>query len=76
LRRYNRFKAGHPAGFIEAFANLYSDIADCLRQFKLTGHWESDEVFGAELAAEGLYFLDAMVTSAKNKTWQKIERQS
>ena len=23
LRRYNRFKAGHPAGFIEAFANLY-----------------------------------------------------
>jgi len=25
--RYNRFKAGHPDGFIEAFANLYLDIA-------------------------------------------------
>ena len=23
LDRYNRFKAGHPAGFIEAFANIY-----------------------------------------------------
>lgn len=25
--RYNRFKAGHPDGFIEAFANTYLDIA-------------------------------------------------
>lgn len=25
--RFNRFKAGHPDGFIEAFANTYSDIA-------------------------------------------------
>ena len=25
--RYNRFKSGHPAGFIEAFGNLYVDIA-------------------------------------------------
>jgi predicted dehydrogenase len=25
--RYNRFKAGHPDGFIEAFANTYNDIA-------------------------------------------------
>ena len=38
-RRYNRFKSGHPAGFIEAFANLYSDIADCLYQYKTTGKW-------------------------------------
>jgi predicted dehydrogenase len=25
--RYMRFKAGHPTGFIEAFANLYDDLA-------------------------------------------------
>ncbi|STQ85567.1 Gfo/Idh/MocA family protein [Helicobacter muridarum] len=31
--RYNRFKAGHPAGFIEAFANYYSDIASELRAY-------------------------------------------
>lgn len=31
LPRYCRFKAGHPAGFIEAFANYYADIATALR---------------------------------------------
>ncbi|MFN9958632.1 MAG: gfo/Idh/MocA family oxidoreductase, partial [bacterium] len=28
--RYNRFKAGHPAGFIEAFANYYWDVAEAM----------------------------------------------
>jgi len=74
MRRYNRFKAGHPAGFIEAFANLYSDIADCLRQYKSTGQWASEEVFGAELAAEGLRMLEAMVRSAQRKSWQQVDR--
>ena len=31
--RYNRYKVGHPAGFIEAFANLYFDIADSLKKY-------------------------------------------
>jgi predicted dehydrogenase len=29
--RYNRFKAGHPDGFLEAFANVYCDIAEVIR---------------------------------------------
>jgi len=72
LQRYNRFKAGHPAGFIEAFANLYSDIADCLQQFKKTGQWQSDNVFSAELALEGLQIVEAMVKSTDTKTWQSV----
>jgi hypothetical protein len=32
--RYNRFKSGHPAGFVEAFANLYYDIADKLKDYQ------------------------------------------
>lgn len=28
--RYNRFKSGHPAGFVEAFANIYADFAEVL----------------------------------------------
>lgn len=72
LQRYNRFKAGHPAGFIEAFANLYSDIADCLQQYKKTGHWQSDNVFGAELALEGLQMIESMVKSVDAKTWQAV----
>jgi predicted dehydrogenase len=72
-RRYNRFKAGHPAGFIEAFANLYSDIAEGLHQFKRDGKWKSKEVFSAELALEGMYFLEAMVASAKTRSWQMVD---
>lgn len=71
-RRYNRFKAGHPAGFVEAFANLYSDIADGLQQYKSSGEWHSQEVFSAELALEGMHFLEAMVSSAKSRAWRVV----
>ena len=74
LRRYNRFKAGHPAGFIEAFANLYGDIADALVLYRETGAWHSDEVFSADLAAEGLAMLAAMVQSAQAGQWQAVGR--
>jgi predicted dehydrogenase len=71
-RRYNRFKSGHPAGFIEAFANLYSDIADCLRQYKTTGKWNSENVFSAELALEGILLIEAMIKSIDKKAWKKV----
>ena len=76
MRRYTRFKAGHPAGFIEAFANLYTDISDCLRQYKATGKWTSAEVFSAELADEGLRMFEAMVKSALLGKWQIVEQLS
>ena len=72
LRRYNRFKAGHPAGFIEAYGNLYTDIAGCVRQYKTTGQWESEEVFGAELAAEGCQMCEAMVLSSHTGAWHAV----
>jgi predicted dehydrogenase len=75
LCRYNRFKAGHPAGFIEAFANLYSDIADGLRQYKTTGQWKSEDVFSVELAFEGLRMLEAMRKSVDTKSWQAVDSQ-
>lgn len=74
LRRYNRFKSGHPAGFVEAFANLYGDIADALNDYQTKGTWVSDEVFSADLAAEGLHMLEAMVQSAHSGAWQSVRR--
>lgn len=73
MRRYNRFKSGHPAGFIEAFANLYSDIADCLCQYRATGKWNSENVFSAELAVEGLQLIESMIKSTDTKAWQAIK---
>lgn len=76
LTRYNRFKAGHPAGFNEALANLYFDIHVALTGYKVTGRQESDEVFGAELAIEGLEFLEAMVRSCKTRGWEQLGSSS
>lgn len=68
--RYTRFKAGHPAGFIEAFANLYTDIADLLANKDL--HNQSQYVFGPSSAARGLAFLEAVHRSAQNGKWESI----
>lgn len=69
--RYTRFKAGHPAGFIEALANLYEDIHEALLNYKETGRFESLEVFGPNLALEGMQWLEAMVRSCHSKKWEK-----
>lgn len=67
--RYNRFKVGHPAGFLEAFANLYADIAKVLCM-------ELDQApmlnCSAEVALEGLVMLEAITESAKKSKWVRI----
>jgi predicted dehydrogenase len=70
--RFNRFKAGHPAGFIEAFANLYDQLADDVRQYKNTGIWDSEKHLGAETAANGLAFIEAMVESSLTGSWKEL----
>lgn len=65
LVRYNRFKAGHPAGFIEAFANYYFDLAECLQAnpgAEISRSYAVD--FG--LAVEGLRFLEAVDEFARS----------
>lgn len=71
--RYNRFKAGHPSGFIEAFANLYADIAEDIRGFKNGGASKSPYVFGAKNSREGLIFIEAIDNSAKSSMWINIK---
>jgi predicted dehydrogenase len=69
--RYQRFKAGHPAGFIEAYANLYADLAEWLHAHK-QGEWHgtlTPHMYSAEIAHEGLVMMEAMVKSAKEKQW-------
>ena len=66
---YNRFKAGHPSGFIEAFANYYTDIADLILQ--KTNNFNR-YVFGIDDALEGLKMLEAMTESSKKKEWIKV----
>ena len=66
--RYQRFKAGHPAGFMEAFANYYTDLAACITENKNREH-----VFGLEWAREGAAFLESISRSIGSKTIVPIQ---
>lgn len=73
--RYTRFKAGHPAGYVEAFGNLYVDIYEAWQSFRRDGAWRSDEVFGSGLALDGLTLLEAMTRSASTRMPVGFERR-
>ncbi len=72
--RYNRFKAGHPAGFIEAFANLYQDLADSLLEYKTSGEISSLWMFDVHIAEKGLMFLEAIAASADQRCWRAVQQ--
>lgn len=71
--RYSRFKPGHPAGFIEAFANYYYDIAESLDKFKL-GEREilNQYIFGTNISHEGMQLLEAITRSNESKKWEVV----
>lgn len=51
LTQYERFKPGHPSGFVEALTNYYVDIWKSFNGFE--SH-ENKEVFGLEESVEGI----------------------
>jgi predicted dehydrogenase len=68
--RYMRFKAGHPAGYVEAFANHYIDIYQALRDYIDSNSMTlGSYVFGAHDAIEGLQMLEAISLSVSEKRW-------
>jgi predicted dehydrogenase len=70
--RYERFKPGHPSGFTEAFANLYWDAYDLLKN-NYVNDLNTDYVPGIQIAAKGMDILEAMVKSNETSTWRKVE---
>lgn len=68
-KRYTRFKAGHPAGFIEAFANLYYDLAKELRRYKQGLLNDSSWPYGTKQAVIGLKVFEAIKKSSIDKRW-------
>ena len=68
LDRYNRFKAGHPSGFLEAFSNHYFDIAD-----ELEGLVKASEfTFSANDAMTDMAVLHALSESVQSKKWTVV----
>lgn len=67
-----RLPAGHPEGFIEAFANLYRNFANAL-QSKLDGRDLIDLDFPTiEDGVRGMRFIEAVIKSSQSGTWRKL----
>jgi predicted dehydrogenase len=70
--RYNRFKAGHPSGFIEALASLYTDFAEQLSGLKSGSFMPSPYVYGVEQALEGIRMMEAIDNSFSLREWVSV----
>ena len=56
-----RIPAGHPEGYLEAFATLYSDVADVL----IDGRW-AHYLPNIMDGLDGMWFIEACIASSKN----------
>ena len=72
--RYNRYRAGHPSGFIEAFANLYYDIADALIEYRNDGEHNNPYVFGIDHSIRGLELFAATRESDNDRCWKELKK--
>lgn len=66
-KRYNRYKPGHPAGFIEAFGNLYSDLAEDFKSNKKNKY--TFDFFDSEKIVK---FFVASKKSNSTSMWKKV----
>jgi predicted dehydrogenase len=67
--RYNRFKVGHPSGFIEAYANYYWDISDALTEYLEKGEDASHYLMNIDTSIEGLRLFERAHQSAETHQW-------
>ena len=72
LNRYNRFKAGHPIGFIEAFANYYVDLYKVLSDFEQDKKFNSEYIISMENTLEGLKLFEGAHKASKYQNWVQL----
>ena len=64
-----RLPTGHPEGFIEAFANLYTDFARAISE----GRREASEVPGIADGVRGMAFVETALKSQETASWIELE---
>jgi predicted dehydrogenase len=72
--RVTRVPPGHPEGYLEAFATIYSEAAQAIRAMRAGKKLPKDIVFpSVEDGLWGMRFVDACVRSSKkNAAWVKL----
>jgi predicted dehydrogenase len=77
-RQVTRVEIGHPEGYLEAFANLYSDLARAV--VARMRHEPGDQIDRpfptAEDGVKGLVFVEAAIQSSALRNWQAVEMPS
>jgi predicted dehydrogenase len=71
----SRLPAGHPEGFLEGFANLYREFADCVeaRRAGKDRHITDTLIPAVGDGVKGVRFIEAAVTSARaGGVWQSL----
>jgi predicted dehydrogenase len=72
-KKLNRFKAGHPQGFIEAYANFYNDIYDELNFFKKNNRYSKNFFYSFHKAKQGIILGSTIKSSIiKKSNWVKL----
>ena len=72
--RVTRIPAGHPEGYLEGFANIYTEVARAIEAKREGKKLDKDVQFpGIEDGVQGMAFIEACVkSSAKNGKWVKV----
>ena len=72
--RVTRVPPGHPEGYLEGFANIYSEVAQAIKAQRTGKKPPKDVMFpGIEDGVAGMAFIEACVkSSAKNGKWTKV----
>ena len=72
--RVTRTPSGHPEGYLEGFANIYSEVARAIRAARTGAKVDKDVVFPTvEDGLVGMQFIEAALkSSAKGATWVKV----
>ncbi len=61
----NRAPSGHPAGFVEAFANIYRDCADVMQGGE-------GVIIDAKEGLASMKFIDAVLRSQETQSWEEL----
>lgn len=68
-----RVPAGHPEGYLEAMANLYSSFAKAVRANQ---KGKAEGVPGIDSGLRGMVFIDAMLASSGSDTkWESVSQE-
>ncbi len=69
-----RTPSGHPEGYLEGFANIYSEVARAIRAARTDADLGPEVLFPTvEDGLAGMQFIDAALkSSAKGGGWVKI----